>query len=100
MGGGRRAGKKSPAWAFARSETPLKPQEIDGPAGLSLQGQIRQDFPHQGCELEPVAGKTGSKNHLLELGMAVDDEVAVGRQGVETGLCGHHLVQRGAVRVQ
>jgi hypothetical protein len=46
-------------------------------AGPALQGQIGQNFAQHGGEFESMAGEPGGDDHLIMIGMKVDDEMFV-----------------------
>lgn len=58
-------------------------EEVDGLGGGAGKGEIGEGFAESGGEFEAVAGEPGADRDLGIIGVAVDDEMAVGGAGVE-----------------
>ena len=64
----------------------VEPEEADVVPRRSVEGEVGEDLPDHGAELEAVAGEAGRDDRMLALRMAVDQEVLVGRRLEETSL--------------
>ena len=88
--------------ASPRAGKPRQPEPANIDGGASGLRQIGQRLADHRRELEAVAGAGRGDHDALASGQAIDDEIAVGRHGVEAGLgVGHrargrrqHLKQR------
>ena len=59
-------------------------QEVDRLLSVPGQNQIREDLAQHRGKLEAVARETGGEDHMIALGVAIDDKVLVAGGGVHT----------------
>src|SRR5258708_6961719 len=74
----RRGGLRGAAW-------PPEPGDLRGRCGAAVDDELAQDPADDRGELERVGRAEGDEDVRL-VRQAIDDEVAVGRQGVQAGL--------------
>src|SRR5437588_97088 len=77
-----------------RRREPFKGKKIDPMPRGAVEGQIRGDFSDNRRELEAMAGEPAAKDHVRVLGMAIDHEIAVGREAIHADLCFAHSSRR------
>src|SRR4051812_19409165 len=63
-------------------------KEIDRVSCSTGKHQVSRNFANDRGELEPVTGETSAEKEMLVFGMAIDDEIPIRREGVETSFGG------------
>lgn len=64
---------------------PIEAEKVDRVVSIVLDGEIREHFADDGCELVSVTGKSGFEHDLWMVRMLVDDEVIVRGVGEHIG---------------
>src|SRR5438270_8995645 len=70
-----------------RRREPFQGKKIDPMPSGAVEGQVRGDLSDNRRELEAMAGESAAKDHVRVLRMAIDHEIAVGREAIHAGLC-------------
>jgi hypothetical protein len=64
-------------------------EKANGLGGAAVDGEVGEDFTHDGSEFEAVTGETGGDGDLRMMGMETDYEVFVGSECVHAGDSAH-----------